>query len=359
MSKRRMTRTRNRDTRRVEQARGGFWNLAADPESGNPADGVLDIDGEIVAEKGWFTPDGACVARDFRAALAQCRNVTVRINSPGGDVMAGAEIYSALREHSMNGRGRVKVIVTALAASAASVIAMAGDEILMSPTAYMMIHNPWTMAAGDAKEMRKAAKTLDVITEGLINAYQIRTGKSRDELKRMLEAETWMSAATCVEEGFADGVIGMEGAAALALPAVRMSAAKHGAMEIAARIRGEETEEPENPDEEDGEEPERTENGEDDPDADPDAEPDPREESPENPNDPEEPDEDPEDEEDPEDPEEEETPEALAAAMRRVQQRATITAAGRKRMRDAERKNREDIARRARAVAEAAVLAGW
>ena len=359
MSKRRMTRTRNRDTRRVEQARGGFWNLAADPESGNPADGVLDIDGEIVAEKGWFTPDGACVARDFRAALAQCRNVTVRINSPGGDVMAGAEIYSALREHSMNGRGRVKVIVTALAASAASVIAMAGDEILMSPTAYMMIHNPWTMAAGDAKEMRKAAKTLDVITEGLINAYQIRTGKSRDELKRMLEAETWMSAGTCVTEGFADGVIGMEGAAALALPAVRMSAAKHGAMEIAARIRGEETEEPENPDEEDGEEPERTENGEDDPDADPDAEPDPREESPENPNDPEEPDEDPEDEEDPEDPEEEETPEALAAAMRRVQQRATITAAGRKRMRDAERKNREDIARRARAVAEAAALAGW
>ena len=300
MSKRRMTRARNRDARRVAQVRGGFWNLAADAESGNPADGVLDIDGEIVAEKGWFTPDGACVARDFRAALAQCRNVTVRINSPGGDVMAGAEIYSALREHSMNGRGRVKVIITALAASAASVIAMAGDEILMSPMAYMMIHNPWTNAAGDAKEMRKAAKTLDVITEGLINAYQIRTGKSRDELKRMLEAETWMSAATCVEEGFADGVIGMEGAAALALPAVRMSAAKHGAMEIVARIRGEadpeEPEEPENPDEEDGEEAERSENGDDDPDADPDADPDEPEEAPENPNDPEEPDEDPEDE---------------------------------------------------------------
>lgn len=366
MSKRRMTRARNRDARRVAQARGGFWNLAADAESGNPADGVLDIDGEIVAEKDWFTPDGACVARDFRAALATCRNVTVRINSPGGDVMAGAEIYSALREHSMNGRGRVKVIVTALAASAASVIAMAGDEILMSPTAYMMIHNPWTMAAGDAKEMRKAAKTLDVITEGLINAYQIRTGKSRDELKRMLEAETWMSAATCVEEGFADGVIGMEGAAALWLPAVRMSAAKHGAMEIAARIRGEadpeepeEPDNPENPDEEDGEEPERSENEEGDPDADPDADPDPSEENPENPNDPEEPDEDPEDEDDPEDPEEEETPEALAAAMRRVQQRATITAAGRKQLESSERKRREAIAARAAAIAAAAEAAGW
>ena len=340
-----------------------FWNLSPDEDS--PQDGALDIDGEIVAERGWFTEDGVCVARDFRAALAKCRNVTVRINSPGGDVMAGAEIYSALREHSMNGHGRVTVIVTGLAASAASVIAMAGDEILMSPTAYMMIHNPWTMATGDAKQMRKTARVLDVISEGLINAYQIRTGKSRDELKRLLEAETWMSAGTCVTEGFADGVIGMEGAAALALPAVKMSLKNHGAGEIAARIRGEETEDPEepdnpeNPDEEDGEEPERTENGEDDPDADPDADPDQPEENPENPNDPEEPDEDPEDEEDPEDPEEEETPEALAAAMRRVQQRATITAAGRKQLEGSERKNREDIARRARAVAEAAALAGW
>ena len=360
MSKRRMTRTRNRDA--VMNAAGGFWALAADPEA--PADGELYIDGEIVADEGWFGPDGLCVARDFRAALEKCRNVTVRINSPGGDVMAGAEIYSALREHSMNGRGHVKVIITALAASAASVIAMAGDEILMSPTAYMMIHNPWTMAAGDAKEMRKAAKTLDVITEGLINAYQIRTGKSRDELKRMLEAETWMSAATCVEEGFADSVIGMEGAAALALPAVRMSAAKHGAMEIAARIRGEETddpEEPENPeedpeDEDDPEDPENPENPED-PEEPEDAGDDP--EDPENPEDPE----DPEDEDDPEDPEdpdeEEETPEALAAAMRRVRKRAMITAAGKKQLKDSERKRREAIAARASVIAVAAELAGW
>ena len=118
-----------------------FWNLASDET--DPQDGVLDIEGEIVAEKGWFTPDGVCIAKDFRKALAGVRNVTVHINSPGGDAMAGAEIYSALREHSMNGEGRVTVIVTALAASAASIIAMAGDEILMHPVAYMMIHNPW------------------------------------------------------------------------------------------------------------------------------------------------------------------------------------------------------------------------
>lgn len=185
-----------------------FWNLKSDPEL--PGDGELDIDGEIAAERGWFTPDGVVIAKEFREALKGVKNVTVRINSPGGDVMAGAEIYSALREHSLNGKGRITVIVTALAASAASVIAMAGDEIRMSPAAYMMIHNPWTFAMGDAHEMRKAAKTLDVISEGLIDVYERRTGKTRDQLKKMLEAETWMSAGTCVQEGFADGILGEE-----------------------------------------------------------------------------------------------------------------------------------------------------
>ena len=185
-----------------------FWNLRNDQDA--PEDGVLDIDGEIVAEAGWFTSDGAVIAKDFRKALEGLKNVTVHINSPGGDVMAGAEIYSALREHSMNGEGSVHVIVTALAASAASVIAMAGDRISMHPVAYMMIHNPWTIAMGDAKELRKTAKTLDVISEGLIDVYERRTGKTRDQLKKMLEAETWMSAGTCVQEGFADGILGEE-----------------------------------------------------------------------------------------------------------------------------------------------------
>lgn len=215
------------------------WNDAEDPLA--PADGVLDIDGEIVAEEGWFTPDGVCVAREFRQALKGVRNVTVHINSPGGDVMAGAEIYSALREHSLNGEGKVTVIVTALAASAASIVAMAGDRILMHPVAYMMIHNPWTLAIGDAKELRKTAKTLDVISEGLISAYQQRTGKNRDELKKMLDNETWMSAATCVEEGFADDIYGGGStaanggiAASISRPTM-MSAKEHGIREILSR----------------------------------------------------------------------------------------------------------------------------
>jgi ATP-dependent Clp protease protease subunit len=222
-----------------------FWNLV--PDEAAPEDGVLDIDGEIIAEEGWFTPDGACVAKEFRKALKGMKNVTVHINSPGGDVMAGAEIYSALREHSMNGEGKVHVIVTALAASAASIIAMAGDRISMHPVAYMMIHNPWTIAMGDAKELRKTAKTLDVISEGLVTAYEQRTGKDREELKKMLEAETWMSAVTCVEEGFADEILTAAGAAAKAIPPTKMSAKAHGACEIAARIREPEAEPEETP----------------------------------------------------------------------------------------------------------------
>lgn len=219
-----------------------FWNLKNDAEI--PEDGVLDIDGEIVAEPGWFTGPDACVASDFRKALKGVKNVTVHINSPGGDVIAGAEIYSALREHSLNGEGSVTVIVTGIAASAASIIAMAGDRILMHPVAYMMIHNPWTVAMGDAKELRKAAKVLDVIAEGLVSTYQARTGKDKEELEKMLANETWMSAATCVEEGFADEIYGAgSNAAASAVRPTMMSMKAHGLQEITARM----PQEPEEP----------------------------------------------------------------------------------------------------------------
>ena len=219
-----------------------FWNLKNDAEI--PEDGVLDIDGEIVAEPGWFTGPDACVASDFRKALKGVKNVTVHINSPGGDVIAGAEIYSALREHSLNGEGSVTVIVTGIAASAASIIAMAGDRILMHPVAYMMIHNPWTVAMGDAKELRKAAKMLDVIAEGLVSTYQARTGKDKEELEKMLANATWMSAATCVEEGFADEIYGAgSNAAASAVRPTMMSMKAHGLQEITARM----PEEPQEP----------------------------------------------------------------------------------------------------------------
>ena len=251
-----------------------FWNLIPDPET--PGDGVLDIEGPI-AEESWWGDE--CSSREFVKALKDVGNVTVHINSPGGDVMAGAEIYSALREHSLNGRGRVTVIVTALAASAASVVAMAGDEILISPVAYMMIHNPWSMAIGDAKEMRKTARTLDEITEGLITAYQQRTGKSRDQLKRMLENETWMSAQTCVDEGFADGVYGGEiRAAACAGAGMMTRATPESIRELCARwdrAHAKAAEDPEKePDEEPEEDPdEETEPAEEEPEKDPEKDP--------------------------------------------------------------------------------------
>jgi hypothetical protein len=169
------------------------------------------------------------------------------------------------------------VIITALAASAASVVAMAGDEILISPVAYMMIHNPWSIAIGDAKEMRKTAKTLDEITEGLITAYQQRTGKSRDQLKRMLENETWMSAQTCVDEGFADGIYGGEiRAAAMAGSGTLTRATPESIREMCARweaSRGEKNEDPEDPEEDPEEDP-------DDPEDDPEEDPDDPEEDP-------------------------------------------------------------------------------
>ena len=182
-----------------------FWSFRNAED--NEENGVLQIDGVLEVEPDWWGPSGQVIARNIRRHLDRVKDVTVYINSPGGDVMAGAEIYTALREHSANGKGRVTVKVSGIAASAASIVAMAGDEILMSPVAYMMIHNPWTVAAGNAQELRKQADVLDVISEGLINAYERRTGKSRDEIAAMLSTDTYMSAQTCIDEGFADGMM--------------------------------------------------------------------------------------------------------------------------------------------------------
>lgn len=183
----------------------GFWNFRNAVQPDGPA--TLDIEGELVVEDGWWTDPGAVVARDFRKALDQVGDVVVRINSPGGDVLAGAELYNALREHSTSGKGRVVVHVTALAASAASVVAMAGDQVLMNPTAYMMIHNPWSIAMGDADDLRQLADQLDEIGEGIIEAYRLKTGKSRAKLRELMDAETYMSAPTAIREGFADGLL--------------------------------------------------------------------------------------------------------------------------------------------------------
>ena len=215
-----------------------FWTYRNDED--NQENGVLQIDGVLEVERDWWGPSGQVIARNIRHRIEHAKDLTVYINSPGGDVMAGAELYTALREHSEKGLGRVIVKITGLAASAASIVAMAGDEILMSPVAYMMIHNPWTATLGNAKELRKQADTLDIISEGLINAYERRTGKGRDELMQLLDAETYMSAQTCIDEGFADGML-WEEQQKPADPAARQTAAKmqsrdHGRQAVMAML---------------------------------------------------------------------------------------------------------------------------
>ena len=130
-------------------------------------------------------------------------DITVWINSPGGDCVAAAQIYNMLIDY----KGNVTVKIDGIAASAASVIAMAGTEVLMSPVSTMMIHNPATVAMGDHNEMQKAIEMLNEVKESIINAYEIKTGLSRAKLSHLMDSETWMNANKAVELGFADGII--------------------------------------------------------------------------------------------------------------------------------------------------------
>ena len=125
------------------------------------------------------------------------------INSPGGDCVAAAQIYNMLSNY----KGKVTVKIDGIAASAASVIAMAGDTVLVSPVSMLMIHNPATIAWGDHAEMQKAIDMLDQVKESIINAYVLKTGLSRPKLSHLMDAETWMDANKAVELGFADEIM--------------------------------------------------------------------------------------------------------------------------------------------------------
>lgn len=138
---------------------------------------------------------------DLRAVKA--KSVDLEINSPGGDVFAGLAIYNGLR----NSGKTINVKVLGLAASAASLVAMAGDTIEMPENAFLMIHNPWSFAMGDADDMRATADVLDKIGASLVTTYANRTGKSEDEISAMLAAETWMTAQEALDMGFATSVV--------------------------------------------------------------------------------------------------------------------------------------------------------
>lgn len=136
-------------------------------------------------------------------------DVTVWINSPGGDCIAAAQIYTMLKEYP----GKVTVKIDGMAASAASVVAMAGDAVLMSPVSMMMIHNPATGAWGDYTAMEQAIAMLDEVKESILNAYVLKSGLSRAKLSHLMDAETWMNANKAVELGLADGILGQSDSA--------------------------------------------------------------------------------------------------------------------------------------------------
>lgn len=155
-----------------------------------------------IAEESWFDDD--VTPQIFKDELnAGSGDITVWINSPGGDCVAAAQIYNMLTQY----KGNVTVKIDGIAASAASVIAMAGNMVLMSPVSMMMIHNPATVAFGDHAEMQKAIDMLAEVKEYIINAYVIKTGLSRSKLSHLMDAETWMDANKAVELGFADDIV--------------------------------------------------------------------------------------------------------------------------------------------------------
>lgn len=146
----------------------------------------------------WGETDRSFIDRLEAAGDAQ--SIALTINSRGGEVDHALAIYNYLRNH----KARVTVRIDGIAASAASIIAMAGDEIVMPANALMMVHSPWAFAAGNADELRRAADDLDKFESALIETYQARTGKDAESIKALLSAETWMTAAEAVEHGFAD-----------------------------------------------------------------------------------------------------------------------------------------------------------
>ena len=174
-----------------------FWNWIHDDSGGR----VLRLEGPIDSESFWgdeVTP------KAFRDDLyAEEGDITLWVNSPGGNVFAAAEIYTMLRDYP----GSVTVRIASIAASAASVVAMAGNLVQISPTGMLMVHDPSTIAMGNARDMEKAITTLNEVKESIINAYAFKTGLSRNRISKLMSDETWLNAKKAVELGFADEIL--------------------------------------------------------------------------------------------------------------------------------------------------------
>lgn len=177
-----------------------FWNWVKN-EDGR----TLYLDGYIAQESWW---DDEISPKQFKSELEEAdSDITVWINSPGGDVFAASQIYNMIKEY----KGKVTVKIDGLAASAASVIAMAGDEVLMSPVAMLMVHNPATLVFGEESDMKRCIEMLSEVKESIMNAYETKTSLPRDKISKMMDRETWMSAKKALELGFCDKVLYEDG----------------------------------------------------------------------------------------------------------------------------------------------------
>ena len=179
-----------------------FWNWkTVQNNKDEPSENILFLNGTI-AEESWF--DDELTPKQFKKELDKVKgDITVWINSPGGDCIAAAQIYNML----MDRKSDVTVQIDGIAASAATVIAMAGTTVRMSPVSMMMIHDPMMGIFGNSKEMEQAISILNEVKESIINAYEIKTGLSRNKLARLMEETTWMNARTAIDLGFVDEVM--------------------------------------------------------------------------------------------------------------------------------------------------------
>ncbi|KWH65056.1 head maturation protease, ClpP-related [Burkholderia anthina] len=173
-----------------------WWDIRAQ------ANAAGEVEIRIYNEIGFWGTDAQTFVTQLDAAAANASTIVVAINSMGGDVFDAFAIYNALRRHA----GKVKVRVDGVAASAASLIAMAGDEIVMPENAMLMIHNAHTVTAGEAKDLRRIADLLDNAGDGILAAYAAKSGQPVDEIRALMDAETWLTAAQAKEKGFCDTI---------------------------------------------------------------------------------------------------------------------------------------------------------
>lgn len=188
----------------ADPPKGKFWSFIKNESAeGEESTADLLLYGTIADATWWGDEVTPKQFADDLAALGDVSSIKVRINSPGGDVFAAQAMYNLLKSH----KARIVTHIDGLAASAASVVAMAGDEVVMPGNSMMMIHNPWSYAMGDARDMRKMADTLDQVRDSIIATYQAKTGMERSQLINLMNSETWLSAEQAQEYGFADTVI--------------------------------------------------------------------------------------------------------------------------------------------------------